>query len=172
MFLCFLQATRCFVRQGISLSSTQPPQSHGFLSVEEKDKGLSSDEVFIPTIKPMPGEATGDREGNKRQLLGHDTCVRRRQGSPMHACLLTPLTRSTPVSPANNLSGRTMTLWTRKIQFFSPATSTGSSSTVQVLNSWYLGFRTKFKHHVLETSHIIFLSKGRMHLSNTVPFYL
>lgn len=92
----------------------------------------------------MPGEAIGDREGNKRQLLGYDTCVRRRQGSPVHACLLTPLARSTRVSPANNLSGRTMTLWTQKIQFFSPATSTGSSSTVQVLNSWYLGFRTKF----------------------------
>ncbi|VCW90950.1 unnamed protein product [Gulo gulo] len=65
-----------------------------------------------------------------------------------------------------------MTLWTQKIQFFSCAISTGSSSTVLVLNSWCFGFRTKFKHRVLETIHVSLLSNRRMHLPTTMPYYL
>lgn len=40
-------------------------------------------------IMTIPGEAISNREGNKRQLAGHDTWVRRGQGSPVPICLLT-----------------------------------------------------------------------------------
>ena len=35
---------------------------------------------------PMPGEATSDREGNERQLLGHDTWGKEKTGISS-ACL-------------------------------------------------------------------------------------